>query len=60
MAGMPVGPLALNDEVAIDLSQKVNRATVADLGENAVDKRHIKLIDSMVERFCFTACSQGS
>ena len=49
MAGMPVGPLALNDEVAIDLSQKVNRATVADLGENAVDKRHIKLIDTMVD-----------
>ena len=49
MAGMPVGPLALNDEVAIDLSQKVNRATIADLGENAVDKRHIKLIDTMVD-----------
>jgi 3-hydroxyacyl-CoA dehydrogenase/enoyl-CoA hydratase/3-hydroxybutyryl-CoA epimerase len=49
MAGMPVGPLALNDEVAIDLSQKVNRATIADLGENAVDKRHVKLIDTMVD-----------
>ncbi|MEM9104163.1 MAG: FAD-dependent oxidoreductase, partial [Pseudomonadota bacterium] len=49
MAGMPVGPLALNDEVAIDLSQKVNRATIVDLGENAVDKRHVKLIDTMVD-----------
>ncbi|MEX3006868.1 3-hydroxyacyl-CoA dehydrogenase NAD-binding domain-containing protein [Hoeflea sp. TYP-13] len=49
MAGMPVGPLALNDEVAIDLSQKVNRATIADLGEGAVDPRHVKLIDTMVD-----------
>lgn len=49
MAGMPVGPLALNDEVAIDLSQKVNRATIADLGENAVDPRHVQLIDTMVD-----------
>ena len=49
MAGMPVGPLALNDEVAIDLSQKINRATIADLGENAIDHRHVKLIDTMVD-----------
>ncbi|MDA4848057.1 3-hydroxyacyl-CoA dehydrogenase NAD-binding domain-containing protein [Hoeflea poritis] len=49
MTGMPVGPLALNDEVAIDLSQKVNRATIADLGEGAVDPRHVELIDTMVD-----------
>jgi 3-hydroxyacyl-CoA dehydrogenase/enoyl-CoA hydratase/3-hydroxybutyryl-CoA epimerase len=49
MAGMPVGPLALNDEVAIDLSQKINRATIADLGEGAVDPRHVQLIDTMVD-----------
>ncbi|WP_136659864.1 3-hydroxyacyl-CoA dehydrogenase NAD-binding domain-containing protein [Nitratireductor sp. XY-223] len=49
MAGMPVGPLALNDEVAIDLSQKVQRATIADLGEGAIDPRHVKLIDTMVD-----------
>ncbi len=49
MAGMPVGPLALNDEVAIDLSQKVNRATIADLGEGAVDPRFVQLIDTMVD-----------
>ncbi|OWK26546.1 hypothetical protein AJ87_05605 [Rhizobium yanglingense] len=36
MAGMPVGPLALNDEVAIDLSLKILKATVADLGEKAI------------------------
>lgn len=49
MAGMPVGPLALNDEVAIDLSQKINRATIADLGPAAVDPRHAQLIDTMVD-----------
>jgi len=50
MAGMPVGPLALNDEVAIDLSLKILRATVADLGENAVDPRHLALVERMVEK----------
>jgi 3-hydroxyacyl-CoA dehydrogenase/enoyl-CoA hydratase/3-hydroxybutyryl-CoA epimerase len=32
MAGMPVGPLAVSDEVSIDLSWKVMRQTEADLG----------------------------
>jgi len=50
MAGMPVGPLALNDETAIDLSQKILRQTVRDLGEKAVDPRHMELIDTMVEK----------
>ncbi len=48
MTGMPVGPLSLNDEVAIDLSQKILKATVADLGEDAVDPKHMALIDKMV------------
>ena len=48
-AGMPVGPLALNDEVAIDLSYKILKATVADLGEKAVDPRHMELVARMVE-----------
>ncbi|PWV99891.1 3-hydroxyacyl-CoA dehydrogenase/enoyl-CoA hydratase/3-hydroxybutyryl-CoA epimerase [Hoeflea marina] len=50
MAGMPVGPLALNDEVAIDLSLKIIRASIADLGEGAVDPRHLELIERMVEK----------
>ncbi len=50
MAGMPVGPLSLNDEVAIDLSQKVLRQTVKDLGEKAVDPRYLELVDTMVEK----------
>ncbi|NTJ64653.1 3-hydroxyacyl-CoA dehydrogenase [Agrobacterium rhizogenes] len=49
MAGMPVGPLALNDEVAIDLSYKILKATVADLGEKAVDPRHMQLVTGLVE-----------
>jgi 3-hydroxyacyl-CoA dehydrogenase/enoyl-CoA hydratase/3-hydroxybutyryl-CoA epimerase len=48
MAGMPVGPLSLNDEVAIDLSQKILKASIADLGEGAVDPRHMALVDRMV------------
>jgi len=39
MAGMPVGPLSLSDEVALDLVLKIMKATEADLGANAVDQR---------------------
>ena len=43
MAGMPVGPLALNDEVAVDLAWKILNATEADLGAKAIDPRQKKL-----------------
>jgi 3-hydroxyacyl-CoA dehydrogenase/enoyl-CoA hydratase/3-hydroxybutyryl-CoA epimerase len=49
MAGMPVGPLSLTDEVAVDLSQKILKATVADLGLAAVDPKHLALINRMVD-----------
>ena len=49
MAGMPVGPLSLNDEVAIDLSLKILKAALSDLGEKAVDPKHVELITRMVE-----------
>ena len=49
MVGMPVGPLELNDEVAIDLSQKVIKQTIADLGEDVIDPRHVELVNWMVE-----------
>ena len=49
MAGMPVGPLSLNDEVAIDLSQRILKASIADLGDKAVDTRHMTLINRMVD-----------
>ncbi|MFD2236154.1 FAD-dependent oxidoreductase [Aureimonas populi] len=48
-AGMPVGPLALNDEVAIDLSQKIMKATIADEGEAAVNPQHFQLVNRLVE-----------
>ena len=49
MAGMPVGPLALTDETAIDLAQKIMKQTIRDLGEKAVDPRHLELINTMVD-----------
>jgi 3-hydroxyacyl-CoA dehydrogenase/enoyl-CoA hydratase/3-hydroxybutyryl-CoA epimerase len=49
MAGMPVGPLSLNDEVAIDLALKVMNAAKADLGDKAVDPRQAKVLRYMVE-----------
>jgi 3-hydroxyacyl-CoA dehydrogenase/enoyl-CoA hydratase/3-hydroxybutyryl-CoA epimerase len=50
MAGMPVGPLALNDEVAVDLAWKILKATEADLGSKAVDPRQKALLEQMVEK----------
>jgi 3-hydroxyacyl-CoA dehydrogenase/enoyl-CoA hydratase/3-hydroxybutyryl-CoA epimerase len=50
MAGMPVGPLSLSDEVALDLVLKIMKATEADLGPNAVDQAQKKLLVEMVEK----------
>jgi 3-hydroxyacyl-CoA dehydrogenase/enoyl-CoA hydratase/3-hydroxybutyryl-CoA epimerase len=50
MAGMPVGPLALSDDVAVDLVWKILKATEADLGAEAVDARQKSLIEDMVEK----------
>jgi 3-hydroxyacyl-CoA dehydrogenase/enoyl-CoA hydratase/3-hydroxybutyryl-CoA epimerase len=49
MAGMPVGPLALTDETAIDLAQKIMKQTSKDLGEKAVDQDQFALINTMVD-----------
>ena len=48
MAGMPVGPLSLNDEVALDLGWKILQATKTDLGEEAVDPRQERLLEELV------------
>ncbi|MCV0395886.1 MAG: enoyl-CoA hydratase/isomerase family protein [Rhizobiaceae bacterium] len=48
-AGMPVGPLALTDETAIDLAQKIMKQTIRDMGEKAVDPEQFKLINTMVD-----------
>jgi 3-hydroxyacyl-CoA dehydrogenase / enoyl-CoA hydratase / 3-hydroxybutyryl-CoA epimerase len=50
LAGMPVGPLSLTDEVAVDLAWKVLKATEADLGPQAVDPRQRALLEEMVEK----------
>ena len=50
MAGMPVGPLSLNDETALDLGLKILRATEADLGPGTVNEAQKKLMEDMVER----------
>jgi 3-hydroxyacyl-CoA dehydrogenase/enoyl-CoA hydratase/3-hydroxybutyryl-CoA epimerase len=49
-AGMPVGPLALNDEVGIDLALKIVKATKAQVGEGAIVPAQEDLLVRMVER----------
>jgi 3-hydroxyacyl-CoA dehydrogenase / enoyl-CoA hydratase / 3-hydroxybutyryl-CoA epimerase len=49
MAGMPVGPLSLNDEVAVDLAWKILKATEADLGPSAIEPRQKALLQELVE-----------
>ena len=50
MAGMPVGPLALNDEVAVDLAWKILKATESDLGPEMIDLKQKALLQEMVEK----------
>jgi 3-hydroxyacyl-CoA dehydrogenase / enoyl-CoA hydratase / 3-hydroxybutyryl-CoA epimerase len=50
MAGMPVGPLALTDEVAVDLAWKIVKATEADLGAGAIDPAQKELLSELVEK----------
>lgn len=47
MAGMPVGPLALNDEVALDLALRILEATKRDLGPAAIDASQEILLRAM-------------
>src|SRR5678816_636129 len=50
MAGMPVGPLALNDEIALDLGLRILRETEAELGHGAIHSGQKKLLEEMVEK----------
>ena len=50
MAGMPVGPLALNDEVGLDLAWRIISGTRKQLGDAAVDPDQAALLEAMVER----------
>jgi 3-hydroxyacyl-CoA dehydrogenase/enoyl-CoA hydratase/3-hydroxybutyryl-CoA epimerase len=48
-AGMPVGPLSLNDEIGVDLGLKILRATEAQLGEAAIVPSQKELLVRLVE-----------
>lgn len=50
MAGMPVGPLALNDEVSIELAYRIAQAAKADLGDAYVPDARDVLLEEMVDR----------
>ncbi len=50
MAGMPVGPLSLNDEVGLDLGWKILLATKKDLGAAAVDSAQERVLGFLVEK----------
>jgi 3-hydroxyacyl-CoA dehydrogenase / enoyl-CoA hydratase / 3-hydroxybutyryl-CoA epimerase len=47
--GMPVGPLAVNDEVGLDLSYKVAQQTRADLGDAYKAGAGERVIEKMME-----------
>lgn len=49
-AGMPVGPLSLNDEIALDLGLKIMKATENQLGPNAIDQRQKAMLVEMVDK----------
>ncbi len=49
MTGMPVAPLAMNDEVALDLAFKVQEQTRKDLGDKWTETASYKIVKKMVE-----------
>ncbi|MET0746514.1 MAG: 3-hydroxyacyl-CoA dehydrogenase NAD-binding domain-containing protein, partial [Microvirga sp.] len=50
MAGMPVAPLALCDEISLELIEKINRQDARDLGRSFPGSPAEALIERMVER----------
>ena len=49
-SGMPVGPLAISDEVSIELMYKINKQTEADTGKKYEGKA-IEIISRFIEEF---------
>ena len=47
LAGMPVGPLSLADEVAIDLGWKIHKATAAALGDAYKPNAAVPVMETM-------------
>ncbi|MCW5729407.1 MAG: enoyl-CoA hydratase/isomerase family protein [Alphaproteobacteria bacterium] len=50
MAGMPVGPLALADEVSLELMHRVRRQTMKDLGDAYRPAPGDRVLELMVEK----------
>lgn len=50
MLGLPLGPLQLNDEVSIDLSDRIQKATKAALGDKYIESPAENLIESMLKQ----------
>jgi len=50
MAGMPVGPLAVTDEVTLELAWKVGKATAKALGETYPSDEAQQVVVTMVEK----------
>lgn len=50
IAGMPVGPLALADEVALDLMDKIQKQTAKDLGDKYQGSPGDSVAELMVEK----------
>ncbi len=48
MTGMPMPPLALNDEVSLDLAYKVRQQTKKDLGDKYVETPAERIVEKMV------------
>ncbi len=48
MAGMPIGPLSLNDEVSLDLAHKIATAARKDLGDKYVEVPRDTILNEMV------------
>jgi 3-hydroxyacyl-CoA dehydrogenase/enoyl-CoA hydratase/3-hydroxybutyryl-CoA epimerase len=51
IAGMPVGPLALADEISLDLVHKIGQQTRADLGSAYVERAADRVAAKMVVEF---------
>ncbi len=50
MTGMPVAPLALTDEVALDLVYKIRKQTQADMGGSYEETAADRIVAEMVEK----------
>jgi 3-hydroxyacyl-CoA dehydrogenase/enoyl-CoA hydratase/3-hydroxybutyryl-CoA epimerase len=50
MTGMPVAPLALTDEVALDLVYKIRKQTQADMGDSYEETAADRIVAEMVEK----------